>query len=155
MLISSPHLPYSICCHTVLNPSHNWGGSEGQLCDHDPNPRRGSGRGQQMDRKEWAALRSLLAMFPRTIYGQTLSGPSSLRGRESPLWKTPAGEGGGAGGRAPGRGRQWAGTQETDFSPLMPGVYRGSGKGPDCIRQGLRAGPLPLRRRRGLISRIQ
>lgn len=56
-----------------------------------------------MDRKEWAALRSLLAMFPRTIYGQTLSGPSSLRGRESPLWKTPAGVGG-RGGRAPGTG---------------------------------------------------
>lgn len=33
-------------------------------------------------------------------------------------------------------GRQGAETQETDFSPLIPGVYCGSGKGPDCIRQG-------------------
>lgn len=90
-----------------------------------------------MDRKEWAALRSLLAMFPKTVYGQTLPGPSSLRGRESPLWKTPEGKG----GEFQRGGGNGLGLSRLTF-PSPAGCYLGSGKGPDCISQGLLAGPL-------------
>lgn len=95
----------------------------------------------------------LLAMFPRTVYAQTLPvSSSSLGGRESPLWKTPSWASPSEREKAGG-----AGTHET-LSTLMTGVcWTGSWErarlhqtGPEGLEPDCR-----LRKRRGLISQIQ